>query len=81
MMLFSLSSELQTVRTLHWVKYGSSVYKKNSSVVLCPTSSLNAFGKIIAIYGLEGKIIFLCELFRVLNFDSHLQAFHVKKKK
>ena len=80
MMLFSLSSELQTVRTLHWVKYGSSVYKKNSSVVLCPTSSLNAFGKIIAIYGLEGKIIFLCELFRVLNFDSHLQAFHVKKR-
>ena len=71
-----------SVQSLKWIEIGSNTFKKNESLILCPLngSTKGAFGFISSIVAYEEKLVFVVKIYRTVNFDNHLQAFHIAKR-
>lgn len=75
-------SNLAVLRHVPWIKIGSNQYRAKQSLVLCPlkgsSSVVGAFGKIMFVFVDHlCNIFFLCQVFRTLKFDEHVQAFEL----
>ncbi len=61
--------------------------KKNfcngDTMVLCPMMGNvdAAFGKVTAIYSFENNYAFICQMYHTVQFDNHLQAYEVVKRR
>ncbi len=65
-----------------WIKVGSNLYKAKKSVLICKLRGNVSFGfgLIKNILKINEKFIFVCEMYRTLKFDKHLQAYQVKRR-
>lgn len=82
--ILSISDPSKTVvRKLKWIKIASNLLKVNKSVVLCPLIGSNSrgFGLIVEIVYYERKHVLVCEMYQTLEFNTHLQAFQVSKRR
>lgn len=53
-----------------------------NTMVLCPMRGNidAAFGKIIGIYSHNNSFVFLCQMYRTIQFDTHMQAYELCKR-
>ena len=71
-----------SIRSIPWITFCSTKYKKNHTVVLCRiVSQPFAFGMVKAIYGHLEEYVLLVEMFHIVDFNDHLQSFQVTRRR
>ena len=80
--LFSLKKRTPIVLSYSWISIASTTISTQRTFLLCNLSGSDskAFGLVSSILKIKNSLVFICEIYRTIQFDLHLQAYHVKPR-
>lgn len=80
---FALERISMFIQCFKWIKVGSTKFKVNESVIICPLigSVAGQFGLIVDIVKYQDNFLFVCKLYRTVKFYNHIQSFRLEKRK